>query len=329
MVTAFPLYRSLRIVAIVGAVLLTSLVCVAQEPVLTARLDSTSYRIGSWITVHIDAKFSETIPSIFPAMKDSLGSFEILKIDSLLSALDQGVRRQEWIIRMMTFDSGTVAVPPIPFAYRTANDSTIRIASSNPLVLTTTGIEIDPRGDIRDIKPPMDAPWAFEDFIPYIVALLIIGISAYGYHYYRKRKIKNEADLLPPKPAIPPAYIALAALRELEEKRLWQQGYIKQFYSEVTEIIRRFLEHQFGFLALESTSDEIMQQLKRIPEARVLIKQFQSFFTTADLVKFAKYEPAPVDHDDELRCAYEVVRAMMPRITEEAKIEQAEVGNVR
>jgi hypothetical protein len=91
---------------------------------------------------------------------------------------------------------------------------------------------------------------------------------------------------------------------------------VKEFYSETTEVIRRFLEDQYGLLALESTSDEIMGQLKPLSAAQTLMKEFRSFFTTADLVKFAKYLPTPEENEQELTWAFHFVRTMTPHPTE-------------
>ena len=85
---------------------------------------------------------------------------------------------------------------------------------------------------------------------------------------------------------------------------------MKEFYSEVTGIIRRFLEDQYDLLALESTSDEILVQLKQVPEAQSSLGEFRSFLTTADLVKFAKYLPGPEENEHELKRAFHFVRNM-------------------
>jgi hypothetical protein len=303
----------------------------AQEPKLAARTDSSTYKIGSWVLLHVDAEMPPQVEVLGPAVHDSVGSFEILRIDTLAVTKDGDVRRQSWTLRLTTFDSGKTVIPPVRFWYRTRDDTLQRSASTNPVFLSITTIPFDPKGDIKDIKPPLNAPWTFRDFLPYLIALVILVLAALAYYYYRKRKKKREEAILPPKPAVPPAQAALVALRILEEKRLWQQGKIKEYYSEVTEIVRRFLEDQFGILALESTSDEIMQQLKTLPAASPLLKEFGAFFTTADLVKFAKYEPTPAEHENELRWAYEIVRLMMPRPTLPAEREEQveETANVR
>jgi hypothetical protein len=302
------LFRMKRIVISILLVLFT-VAAYAQEPRTTARTDSAQYKIGEWILLHVSAETPSDVDSLAPAVKDSVGAFEILNIDFSRPASG----RQEWVFKLTTFDTGNVFIPPVAFSYKHRQDTLQRIAYSNSISLTIVGIPFDPKGDIKDIKPPLNAPWKFEDFLPYLIALLIIALAVVGYYYYRKWKKRREQGFLPVRPSIPPGQAALAALRVLEDKHLWQQGKVKQYYSEVTEIVRRFIEDQYGVLALESTSDEILAKLLNLPEAQALLKEFRSFFTTADLVKFAKYIPAPEEHDHELRWAYEIVRAMIPK----------------
>jgi hypothetical protein len=309
-------------VAILSALLIT--LAQAQEPKISARIDSSRYKVGDWILLHVTTELPQSVDSLVLAAKDSLGGFEILNVEKSAPQNNQ----QEWTLRLAMFDTGDVSIPPVPFSYRSRPDTSQRIAYSNPVAVSIVAIPFDPKGDIKDIKPPLDAPWKFEDFLPYLIALLIIGLVLVAYYYYRKWKKRREEGFVPAKPSIPPGQIALAALRSLEDKHLWQQGKVKQYYSEVTEIIRRFLEDQYGVLALESTSDEIISQLMKLPEAQALLKEFRSFFTTADLVKFAKYLPTPDDHENELRWGYEVVRSMIPQVAAEQP-ESREVENVR
>ena len=296
----------------------------AQEPKISAQIDSSRYKVGQWILLHVTAELPQNVDSLVLAAKDSLGGFEILNVEKS-SAQNS---RQEWTLRLTMFDTGNVYIPPVPFAYRNRPDTIQRVAYSSPVAVSIVAIPFDPKGDIKDIKPPLNAPWRFEDFLPYLIALLVIGLALLAYDYYRKWKKRREEGLVPVKPSVPPGQIALAALRTLEDKHLWQQGKIKQYYSEVTEIIRHFLEDQYGVLALESTSDEIIAQLINLPEAQALLKEFRSFFTTADLVKFAKYLPAPAEHENELRWGYEIVRQMIPQPAGQQP-EPQEVDNVR
>ncbi len=280
----------------------------AQEPRISAHTDSAQYKVGAWIFLHVDAELPPAVDSLAIAVKDSLGSFEILNVDS--SPAKAG--HQQWLFRLTIFDTGKVYVPPAIFSYKNRGDTLTRIAYANPIPLTIVGIPVDLKGDIKDIKPPLDAPWKFEDFLPYLIALAVALLLGLAYWYYRRLKKRREVSYVPPKPDIPPWRVALAALHTLEDQRLWQQGRVKEFYSETTEIIRRFLEDQYGLLALESTSDEIMGQLKPLAEAQLVLKEFRSFFTTADLVKFAKYLPTPEENEQELTWAFHFVRTMTP-----------------
>lgn len=288
---------------------------------LTARTDSSHYRIGDWINLIVDGTMAAEVDTIAPAVRDSIGQFEVLHIN-------RAENKPSWIIRLMTVDTGSIFIPPVPFAYRVKGDTAIHKAFTNPLLLSVSGIAVDPKGDIKDIKPPVSAPWRFEDVLPYLIALVLLTGAAVGYYFYRKKQKVKQAAFVPAKPKMAPHTAALFALRELEDKKLWQNGKVKEYYSEATEIIRRFFEGRWNFIALELTTDEILQHMKQIPESELVWKEMQSLFVTADLVKFAKYVPTPEENQKVLHWAYEIVRAMTPSpaILEEEQQEAAHVG---
>lgn len=295
-----------------------SSVSLAQEIGLSAQTDSTRFRIGDRIILHVHGRVPPNVESIAPAVADSIGPFEIT--GSGRSGTDP-----DWTFYLMTIDTGRMFIPPIPFAYRVKGDTSQRQAFTNPVSLTVAGVTVDSQGEIKDIKPPLSAPWKFEDFLPYLIGLVVLVAAGLAYYYYRKKKRQRESLKETVRLAIPPHREALAALRLIEEKKLWQQGRVKQYYSEVTEVIRTFFERRWQIVALELTSDEILQQMKHIRESEKVWKQMQSFFTTADLVKFAKYEPSPAEHESEMQWAYEIVRSMIPPLPSEEAIEGKEV----
>jgi len=289
----------------------------AQGVRLTARTNTGTYPIGSWIDVLVSGKSDAAIDSIVPMIKDSVGFFEVI------ATKRQGADLQ-WLIRLTTIDSGKAFLPPIEFNYKVKSDTSVHKAFTNSLLLNITGVAIDPKGNIKDIKPPMSAPWLFEDILPYLIALIILAAIAVGYYYYW-RKMKAKKDILDDvKVVIPPHREALTALRVLEEKKLWQQGLIKEYYSEITEIIRRFFERRWNIIALEMTTDEILVQMKHIPEALLVWKEIDSFFLTADLVKFAKYQPIPEENIKEMHSSYAIVRVMVPKISTETEPQSQE-----
>lgn len=284
----------------------------AQTPGVSASLDSSTYRIGEWIDLRVNAHMPPELQASGPLAGDSAGSFEILEVRELEGSLDGGKKHQSWVIRLITFEPGQTAIPPLVFRFLDRQGDSVSTAATRAITVSIDSVALDEQAELKDIKPPLTPSWTVEDAIPYAIVLLIIAAIAGGYYLYSKRR-KDVREVEPPKPAVPPHQIALAALRELEDKKLWQQGKVKEYYSEATEIIRRFFEGRFGIIALELTSDEILQQLKAVPAALPLWKDITAFFLTADLVKFAKYQPTMAEHDAELQMAYALVRAMTPK----------------
>ncbi|HVN47846.1 MAG TPA: hypothetical protein VMU30_03380 [Bacteroidota bacterium] len=301
----------------------------SQDVQLTAKINGDTFRLGDWIDVAVDGKINNPIDTIAPAVKDSIGSFE------LVSTTRDGAN-PKWTLRVTSTDSGRVFLPPIPFAYKLKGDTATRIAYTNSFFLSLTGLSINPQGEIKDIKSPLWAPWLFEDFLPYILfVFLICAVSgAFYFFYWRKRKTGAAEEV---KVVIPPHREALTALRVVEEKKLWQQGAVKEYYTETTEIIRRFFEKRWNIIALEMTTDDILDQMKHVPESLPIWKEIETFFCTADMVKFAKSQPSPSDHENEMKYAYDIVRSMVPKtpIVEQhstpspEQIQQEENKNVR
>jgi hypothetical protein len=93
----------------------------------------------------------------------------------------------------------------------------------------------------------------------------------------------------------------------LKEKRLWQQGLIKQFYSEATEIFRRYIENRYRQEALEQTTDEIVSGLLRLKMPGDLVGRAEETLRRADLVKFAKQVPGIPEHEQTLKFVYDFV----------------------
>ncbi len=285
----------------------------AQEVALSATTDSTSYHIGQWIQLTVEADASPQVVSIAPVVPDTLGPFEILSLTTGEPQIDPQKRVQSWSFRLITFEPGDIYIPPIEFEYRLSGVAESRTASTRALPLRIVTVAVDTAGDIKDIKPPLEVAWAFEDYLPYIIAVLLLALLGAGFWYYQKRKQRAVPEPVVTAPRIiPPHERALAALRALEDRKLWQNGKVKEYYSEVTEIVRKFLGERFNILAIEVTSDELMHQMKRIPQAQASTPDLGRFLTTADLVKFAKYIPAPDENAEELALAYGIVRSMIP-----------------
>ena len=268
-----------------------------------ARVDSTHYLVGDWITVNVDI----THPSgalLRGVVGDTLAGFSVISRDSLVKVSDTQTATK---LKVAKYDSGTAVLPPIPFLYRLAGDTTLRLAATNPLILTVSTVRVDTAREIKDIKPPLSIPLTLAQIALALgIILAVLGLAYIVYRYWKKRRqvATGQAYVPPPRPA---HLIALEELAVLREKKLWQQGLIKQYYSEVTEIVRRYFENRYGIMALEQTTDEIMAALKRHRHAETIWAETESTLRRADLVKFAKYQPGIPEHEEMLGVAYDIV----------------------
>jgi len=114
-----------------------------------------------------------------------------------------------------------------------------------------------------------------------------------------------------------PAHVrALSALDNLENEKLWQKGMVKEYHSNITGIIRGYFEERFNLPALELTTSEQMQQLKRVRTAENILSITNEFLNNADLVKFANFIPLPSVNEAMMKQAKEIVNSTILKDTE-------------
>lgn len=284
---------------VIGLVAVPSLK--AQQPSARAWVDSTSFLVGDPITVRVEIAHQGTL-RFTPLVGDTLGAFHILSRTPVRSSSSTTATAE---FTVAVYDSGTAILPPLRFAYTVPPDSTQHIVATDPLIMTIRLVDVDTTKDIKDIKPPLSIPITIAEISLILGTLVGLALLIFFVIQMRKRKRQPEERYLPPpKPA---HVIALEELAALREKRLWQQGLIKAYYTEVSEIVRRYFENRFGFLSLEKTTDETLQDLQRFAVAQSVLPQTEVLLRRADLVKFAKYQPTIAENEAMLELAFDIV----------------------
>ncbi|HHN48813.1 MAG TPA: hypothetical protein ENN08_07825 [Bacteroidales bacterium] len=212
-----------------------------------------------------------------------------------------------------SFDTGFHAIPPFTFKYKSPDDTLWIEVESEPFLLHVAGPDVDLSLPIRDIKGPLRAPVTFREMLPWMLLIILIVAGVFLYRHYLKKK-KASAALLPKplKPKIPPHRKALDALEQLRQKKLWQSGRVKEYHSEITGILRRYLEERYQIMAVEMTTTEIMESVAMHPVPLQAKEKLLVIFERADLVKFAKSMPLPGQHEESFMLAIDFVRATMP-----------------
>ena len=286
----------MRIITFIWLVCISIGVLQAQGVKATARVDSTHLVIGDQLGFEVEVNFPAGVEITLPLIGESLGDLEVLtqmEADTLGSENGKRV-----IQRMMltAFDSGFYQIPALTVEYNSTGSQQVQQVKTNPITVEVYTVGIDTTQSIRPIKGLEEAPYTFREALPYLVLLAIIigiGLAIYFYRRHRLRKLGEIPP--PPKPKVPPHIIAMKKLSDLEAQKHWQKGEFKLYFSELTGILREYLEGRYEMLALESTTDEILDALKpkQVPEFQ--FEKLGEMLTLADLVKFAKQKPDDKD----------------------------------
>ena len=286
----------------------------SQEVSVTTSVDSTHITMGDWLNLTVQVRHADSVNILWSALQDTLGVFEIVRLDTLPAVGNGGSVVEGRKITLSAYDSGSFVIPPILLAYVHANDTTQRYVQTDSETIQVSSVEVDTAKAIKDIKPPLSVPLTWKEIALYAGIVLAVAALIYGgYYYYRKRKRKAGEIIEEEAPKIPPHILAMTRLMELKEKRVWQQGNLKEFYSEATEIVRQYFEGRYGIMALELTSDEVFAQLRRFTLDKDVTKLIEAFFINADLVKFAKYTPVPSENEAVIPQAQEIVERTKPK----------------
>jgi len=299
-----------------------SLTAYTQVVTVQARLDSSSILIGEQTKLHLEVTQEKKVKVSFPVIADSLiKGLEVVKISKLdTTDLEGGRIKVSADVILTSFDSATYYIPPFKFI---AGTDTIE---TNPLSLKVLSIKVDTvKQRIYDIKPVYNAKinWV-EVAETTLIILLILALLAVAFWYIRKHlKAKNqkEEDAI----IVNPHEFALKELNRIKSEKVWQQGRVKEFYTDVTSVLRLYIQHRFKVPTLEMTSDEIIDNMEGIKEVDKEAKmQLKQILRLSDLVKFAKWTPDLNENDLTISNAYLFVNETKEEIVEPVDTEEKE-----
>lgn len=280
----------------------------AQQVTVKASIDSTHILIGDQLKLLLEIEKPKNLQVQFPQVPDTFSSkVEVVnrsKIDTI--KLDNNDREKlTQSLYITSFDSGRHQIPP--FYFRMKNGQVLDSAATRELMFQVHGMKIDTTKGPVDIKAVYAAPVTLKEVMPYILAVILLAAIVFFIFYYIKWKKKNQPLFVrPEKPAEPAHVVALRELDRIRGQKLWQQEKLKQYYSEVSDTIRIYIENRFDIQAMEQTSSEtigVFKQQKELVDGKTL-DQLQHILSLADLVKFAKYTPLPDDNNLTLMNAY-------------------------
>lgn len=294
-------------------------------PKVTSEVDVTTLKIGEQLHFKVSVEVDSTAQVIFPEGQtfSPLETVEAFKTDT--TRKKDRVTLQK-IYALTQFDSGSYKLPQqrIEINGKGFFTDSLRIEVSTVKVDTIAQ-------KMFDIKPLLSVNKSNTKLWKIILAILfvlLIGGLVYWFLYRKKPLTEEEKVAL-----LPPYDRALLELKKLENSRYLIQDEYKQYYSELTDIVRSYLEEDVKVSALESTTDELISKLELRKDAGELdldndtISQFKKILQTADLVKFAKSKPPISTAENDRKAVEQIVvktHEAIPEPTEEELLEQEE-----
>jgi hypothetical protein len=201
------------------------------------------------------------------------------------------------------FEDSLLYIPPFPFVVDgdTVWSKSLSLKVVQPFQIDTAA------NTIADIKPVFNAKFDWMGLLKLILLVLfIIAILAAVYIFVRKY-IQNKPVFEPKtvEPEIPAYVVALEKLDKIKQEKAWQQGRSKEYHTELTDIVREYVERTFSIRGMEMTSEEILDHLNHLRfEQKSAYGSLQQILRLADLVKFAKWNATPDEHELSLLNAY-------------------------
>jgi len=294
----------------------------AQQPKISSSIDSTQIKIGEQIKYRISVETDSTDLVVFPEGK----TFNPLEVVESLKTDTSRLQNRFKLIKeyaLTQFDSGSYTIPQQRI---TINDRPyltdsmqVRVAD---VVVDTTKQKMFP------IKPAMEVPQGFEfpNWIWWILGILLLG--ALGYFLFKQKKKRDEKAK-----KLPPFERALFELQELDRSHLLENRETKEYYSKLTEAVRRYLEDEVHLRAMESTTSELITYLelkmaaKELNLSRNTIDDLKKILQRADLAKFANTKPDIITAKEDRSTIEHVIKdtkAAIPEPTEEERLKDEE-----
>lgn len=270
-------------------------------------IDSTQILIGQQAGFHIEVSGPKTSKYILPSFGgDTIISNVLIvdraKPDTVLQGKNDITIKADYIIT--SFHDSLYYIPPVEVL---ADGDTVK---SNYLALKVLTYKVDTTSKkIFDIKGIEEPPFVLSDYaMPVIIIIVIIALIIVLIYFLMHRKKKNAQEEEPdPDLLLPPHVVAIRKLDELKAEKMPEHGRIKEYFTDISVIIRVYIKRRFNMDATEMTTDEILSVFKKDKESRDVYDYLKQILQLSDLVKFAKMHPLESDCELSIKNAYDFV----------------------
>ena len=312
------------------------------RPTVTARLSADTVMIGDRFTLEIDVEKDQVQMVAFPSFNTYQSSSEQPSKESSIEIMEDypvdTLKREgrKFLLRkrysLAAFDEGIYSMgrPAVLYADKNLVD-TLYARDSLKIVVAT--FQIDSTSHfLFDIKPQKTLKFKFGEISGYLcytlILLALIALAVYALQLYLKKRGRSIADLFRPTPPPPAHLVAIEALELLKNKKLWQNGKHKEYYSGLSDILRTYIAGRWEVGAMEMTTEQVAQSIKEIDIPEKNKMDLMSVLRMSDLVKFAKAMPEAAENESSFDMSFYFVEDTKPvELTEEQEDEDVPTTN--
>ena len=282
-------------------ILIASALAASAQVSVEAVIDSIQIFVGQQVHVTLTATAKENTKVEFPQFKPMeyiTPGVEVLDRQELdQEAQDNGFVSRSMVYTMTSFDDTLYYIPPM----------TVKIDGkpykSKSLALKVLTIEVDTLHAEKFFGPKdvQDSPFQWSDWsLPFWLSVLMLVLLAIAYYLYlRLRDNKPIISHIRIVKRLLPHQKAMKEIEQIKADKMVSSENSKEYYTKLTDTLRKYIEERYGFNAMEMTSSEIIEKLMASQDQNAL-DELRQLFTTADLVKFAKYSTLINENDANL-----------------------------
>lgn len=290
----------------------------SQNITVDAKIDTSLIVIGAQTTLTFELTQKKNQKVLFPQFNDTItGALEIVespKADTTASDADNILIRKRYVVT--SFNDSLLYIPPYPFVQGedTVWTRSLSLKVVQPFQIDTTS------NQIADIKQVMDPPINWKAILRIaLMVILVLIVLIVVYFLVRKYIFKKPIfESAAPEVILPSYVVALNQLEKIRGEKAWLNNRAKEYHTELTDVLRTYIEKTFDVPCMEMTSEEIISNMNHLRfENKKAYTSLTQILKLADLVKFAKWEATSAEHEQSLANAIEFVN--------ETKIEEEQV----
>ena len=283
-----------------------SSICLAQVKV-ESELSSVEMLVGQQVQLTVSATADADANVEFPQQGQLPAGVEFLgAVEMPDEKADDGMVRRMRGYVLTSFDDTLYYLPPLTVKVNGKEYQT------NQLALKVLTVDVDTTDYEKYFGPKdvQDNPfdWELDDWaMPFWLSVLLLVLMAVGYYLYiRLRDNKPVIARIRIVKRLLPHQKAMKAIEEIKAEKMVTAEDPKEYYTRLTDTLRKYIEERYGFSAMEMTSSEIIDQLMKKGDQESL-SELRQLFLTADLVKFAKYSTLINENDANLVSAVDFI----------------------